>query len=227
MFYRFFILILLFPTAINAQHFYRIKADFSFKFKGNEEVGSSLFMGTAYFDKIEKKITYRVKFPQPEVWVIKDTSMYKFRNQEFIEKTFVPAPVETSIFNLSLQSNLSNYGLESSAFRLEDVVNEDGLIIATWIPPVIQGNKQLGKVLIANKDGMLKGVVFKNDADEVIGKQFYDDYTIVNGIFFPQEIIQIMYDENGNETYQLTNYKNVIIDESGEDHWYRYPVDEY
>jgi hypothetical protein len=223
---RYLLFFLIFPFFLNAQHYYRVKADFSFKYKGNVENGSSLVMGTAYFDKVEKKITYRVKFPQQEVWVMRDTSMYKFDvNGKLVDRTFVPSPVETSIFNLALQSNMSNFGLEASSFKLAGVEEDKGMVITTWIPPTIDGEQKLGKILIANQNGILKGVIFQNEMETVIAKQFYDDYTVVSGINFPREITQITYAEDGTETYQVTSYKNIIIDESGEDHWYRYPVE--
>jgi hypothetical protein len=223
--YWLFIFLFAVPIYSGAQHYYRVKADFSYKFKGDEKSGSSLVMGTAYFDKIEKKITYRVKFPRKEVWVMQDTSMYKFRDQQLVEKSFVPSPVETSIFNLALQSNMNNFGLEASNFRLESVEEDNGLVITTWIPPVIDKSQTLGKILIANNHGRLQGVVFKNNEDRVIAKQFYDDYTNVSGIDFPREITQIMYDQEGQESYQVTSYKNIIIDERADDYWYHYPVE--
>jgi hypothetical protein len=224
--YRFLLIFFLLPIVVQAQHYYRVKADFSFKFKGDEVSGSSLVMGTAYFDKIAGKITYRVKFPRPEVWVMQDTSMYKFREGKLVERTFVPSPVEMSIFNLALQSNMNNFGLESSVFTLESVERDQGMVITTWNPPPIEGENRLGQIIIANQDGLLKGVVFKNEAGNVVAKQFYDDYTTVSGIHFPKEITQINYAEDGTESYQVTNYKNIIIDESGEDHWYRFAVDQ-
>lgn len=223
--YRFLLALFVLPFIMNAQHYYRVKADFSFKFKGDEEMGSSLVMGTAYYDKVDKKITYRVKFPKPEVWVMQDTSLYKFQNNQLVERSFIPSPVETSIFHLALQSNISNFGLESSAFTLDNVEQDQGMVITTWNPPPIDGEQLIGQILIANKNGLLQGVIFKNPDDSIITKQFYDDYTVVSGINFPREITQIMYGEDGTETYQVTTYKNIIIDESGEDHWYRYSID--
>lgn len=221
--YGFFLFAFLLPTLSVGQHYYRLKADFSFKFKSGGEEAASLVMGTAYFDKLDKKITYKVKFPNPEVWVMHDTSMYKFEGKKLLERSYIPSPVETSIFNLALQSSMNNFALESSAYTLEKVEEENGLVIATWIPPKMKGEQVLGKVLIANRSGLLQGIVFQNREGEVIAKQFYSDYTWVSGINFPREVTQIMYDGE-KESYQVTNYKNIIIDESGEDHWYRYPI---
>jgi hypothetical protein len=215
---------LIFGTGIlTAQHYYRIKADFSFKYAGSEETGSSLVMGTAYYDKIDKKITYQVRFPKAEYWAMQDTNMYKFANGQLIEKSFMVSPVETSIFNLALQSTMNNFALENSAYSLKSVEEDKGMVIATWSPPKVKGNDKIGDVLIANKNGLLSGIIFKNAAGDVVAKQFYDDYEMVSGINFPKEVTQIVI-ANGKESYQITNYKNIVIDESGKDHLYRYPV---
>lgn len=215
--------LLIIPFILSAQHYYRIRADFTFKFLGGNEGNSSLVIGTAYFDKIDQKITYQVRFPAPQVWVMHDTTLFKFENGALISKNYIPSPVETSIFNLALQSSMSNFALESSAYTLENVEEDKGMVIATWAPPRVQGNDKLGKVLIANQNGLLTGIIFNNGAGEIIAKQFYDKYELIGGINFPKEVTQIYYSD-GKESYQVTNYKNIVIDESGKDHLYRYPV---
>ena len=219
------LILLTLPAMLVGQHYYRIKADFSFKYKGLEEKQNSLVMGTAYYDKIAKKITYRVKFPKPQVWVMHDTSMYKFENKQLVEKSYIPSPVETSIFNLALESSMHNFALEASSYTLENVEEEGGMVISTWAPPRMKGEQKLGKVLIANQDGQLKGIVFQSPDGQVIAKQFYEAYVPVSGIFFPQEVTHILFDGMGKESYQITSYKNIVIDETGEDYWYRYPLD--
>jgi hypothetical protein len=217
-------IIILLPLFLQSQHYYRIKADFSFKQSGSQETGPSLVMGTAYYDKINKKLAYKVKFPSDQTWVMYDTSMYKFENNALVEKSYIPSPVETTIFNLALQSSMTNFGLEESAYTLENVEEDQGLVIATWSPPKIQGSNKLGKILIANQDGKLKGIVFKTGADEILAKQFYEDYQEINGIFFPGKVTQIQY-QDGQESYLVTSYKNIVIDEVGKDHLYNFPVD--
>ena len=219
------LVLFLVPVFGQAQHYYRIKADFSFKYKGSAENESSLVMGTAYFDKIEKKITYRVKFPKEEVWVMHDTSLYKFQNRQLVEKSFLPNPVEASIFYLTLNSSLHNYALESTRYTLKEVEEDKGMVISTWSPPRMRGEQKLGEILVANQDGRLKGIVFKGPEGNILARQFYEDYLPVSGLFFPREVTHIQVDGNGKETYQLTTYKNIRIDEQGEDHWYRYPLD--
>jgi len=212
-----------FLPVLSAQHYYRIRADFSFKYTGGAQGGQSLVMGTAFFDKVEQKITYQVRFPKKQVWVMKDTVMYKYENDRLIERSYVPSPVAASIFNLALQSSMNNFALEDSPYTLSNVEEDKGLVIATWTPPKIPGNDQIGDVLIANQDGRLTGIVFQDAEGRVVSKQFFEEYAQYGGIWFPGQVTQILYLEKG-EAYQVTNYKNIILDENGNDHWYRYPV---
>ncbi len=179
-------------------------------------------MGKVYFDNVHKKIVYDLSFPEKETWVIMDTALYKFEKQQFVEKRPSYGLVETSIFNLTLNGNLTNYGLEKSSFTLSNVEQDEGLLISTWIPP-IQFSGSFGKVLMANKNRELTGIIIYNGNEEILSKQFFKDYQNVEGIDFPQEIIQFMY-PGGIETYQVTTFKNILIDESNKDNIYNYPV---
>lgn len=222
-FYLSLILLTLFSIpSLSAQHFYRVKADFSFKVKGDET--KSLVMGTVYFDKHEKKIVYNIRFPHKQTWVMYDTSMYLFENGKFKERSFMPSPVEASLFNLILNSSINNFGLEKSPYKLAKVEKDKGMLIGTWTPPKVKGDETMGDILIANQNGKLKGVVFKNKKGKVITKQFYENYVNVKGLNFPSQLTNIIFHDDGKETYQLTNYKNIRIDEKGEDNWYRFKL---
>ncbi|HRQ28927.1 MAG TPA: hypothetical protein PLU49_02555 [Saprospiraceae bacterium] len=218
-----FIVILLFSfSSASSQHYFRVKADFSFKVKGNET--KSLVMGTVYFDKNEKKIVYNVRFPHKQTWVMHDTSMYLFENNKLKERSFMPSPVEASLFNLILNSSINNFGLEKSPYKLQKVEKDKGMLIGTWTPPKVKGDESLGDILIANQDGKLKGVVFKNKKGKVVSKQFYENYQLIKGLNFPSQLTHIIFHDDGTESYQITNYKNIRIDEKGEDNWYRYKL---
>ena len=95
-----FILAFTVSTA-TAQQFYRLQADFSIKEK-NADSTQRLTVGKVYYDKTYQKIVYIISFPEPEVWVIKDTMLYRFKDNKLLnkQKTFL-AP-ESSIFHLAL-----------------------------------------------------------------------------------------------------------------------------
>ncbi|MCD4695326.1 MAG: hypothetical protein K8S16_03710 [Bacteroidales bacterium] len=218
---NYFILLILLPGYIFGQQYYRISAEFSIKSK-NPDSTFQLYMGKVYFDKVYKKIVYDLSFPENESWVIKDTLLYKFIEDQFVEKKAAYGLVETSIFNLTLNGNLTNYGLENSSYTLNSVEHDDGLLISTWIPPE-QFSKSFGKILVANKNRELEGIIVYNSSEEVLSKQFFKNYMNVDGIDFPAEVIQFMY-PGGIETYQVTTFKNIVIDESEKEDTYNYPV---
>ena len=101
-----FLSLLLFLSVTSfAQQFFRIKSDFSIKQK-NADNTVSLTIGIAYYDKLAKKLVYKITFPEKETWVFKDTTFYVFKNDKFVTKKKSILIPEFSIFNLALNNKL-------------------------------------------------------------------------------------------------------------------------
>lgn len=201
------------------QQNYRIKADFTIKEKlydGKER----LTMGQVFYDKTEKKLIYDIKFPEKETWVIIDTMLYRIINKKVIEVKPVKAIAEFSIFHLILNEGIADFGLKKSFYTIDKVEKENNMIITTWHAPE-KLSKTFGKIVLAQKNKQLNGVVFFSPIDVILTKQFFKKYINVNGVQFPTEIIQISY-VNKQENYQLTTYKNIIIDDFKENNIYNY-----
>lgn len=202
------------PEVSLGQHFFRMKADITIKEKFDGDK-SSLTIGKVYYDKNIKKIVYVNKFPEKETWVIKDTLLSKLVDGKIKSSHQLPFSPQFTIFHMSLSGSLKNYGLEDSNFKIDGVEKEDGMVITTWRAE----GANIGKVVISQKDKKLFGVAFFNSKDELMGKQFFKDYQSVKGFEFPSEIVEIYYSEKG-ENYKVTTYKNIIVDDTGEEYIY-------
>lgn len=222
--YIFFLLFIFLDSPIFAQQFFRIKADVSIKEKGADGK-ERLTMGQVYYDKTAKKIVYNIKFPEKETWVIVDTVLYRIVDKEIKDVKTIPAIAEFSIFHLSLNGGIADYGLKKSFYTIEKAEKENDMVITTWLAPE-KFSKTFGKILLSQKDKKLFGVVFFSPANVLLSKQFFKNYTNVNGLEFPTEIVQITYPVNkaGEENYQLTTYKNIIVDDLKEDNIYNYKL---
>lgn len=97
------------------------------------------------------------------------------------------------------------------------------MVISVWEPDDSKLKEAMGKVIISNIDKKLNGIVFYNTEGEMLSKQFYQDYINVSGCEFPTEIIQITYHETG-QNYQLTTYKNVVINQNGNEDLYNISI---
>ncbi|MFC2097968.1 hypothetical protein ACFLSI_06510 [Bacteroidota bacterium] len=219
---RFIIIIfLLLPKISFGQQFYRIKAEFTIKAKLTDGT-SQLTMGTVYYDKNAKKLIYKIKFPEPEIWVTKDTILYKIVNDTIKERMKIPAMNEFSIFHLSLNGRLPDYGLQNSYYTISDVEKDEELVITTWLPS--QGlRKQFGKILISNLDKRLYGIIFYDPEDVMLSKQFFEEYNNYQGMEFPNKIVQISYVE-GQENYQITTFRTILINDIKENDIYNYSL---
>ncbi|HET6243234.1 MAG: hypothetical protein H0V01_01590 [Bacteroidetes bacterium] len=212
-------LTLLHFTQAFSQQFYRIKADFSIK-ENKPDGQSQLIMGQVYYDKIYKKIIYDITFPEKGVLIVTDTVIYRIENNKVISKTPTGNLNDFSVFHLSLNGDLINFGLNNSPYTIGTIEKKENLVISTWIPPKKYAHL-LGKTIISQKDKRLFGLVFFTPTEEIIGKQFFRKYINTNGLEFPSELVQVTYFDN-KEFYKITTFKNIIIDEFKNENLYNY-----
>ncbi|MBN2613514.1 MAG: hypothetical protein JXB00_18305 [Bacteroidales bacterium] len=208
------------PKFSFGQHFFRIEGDITIKEKG--DLQSQLTIGKFYYDKNIGKLVYNLNFPEKQTLVSRDTVLYVFSGDSLVNRTKGFDMTKFSIFNLSLENQLNNYGLEKSFYNIEKVENEGGMVISTWAPGKTQ-QKHFGNVIISVKDNRLYGIVFMNPAGEVVGKQFFEDYTVVNGLAFPKQMVKFAYMGDKKST-QVTTFDNIKVNNLNEKYYYDYPL---
>ncbi len=209
---------LLYP---DPQYFFRISTDFIIKAKyptGEQQ----LTIGKLFFDKNVKQIVYEISFPEKEMWVQKDTVLYKIVNYKVIDKQRIPTGIEFSIYNLVLNGNLSDYGLKKTKFRIKKVEKSDNNVISTWEPPPELRN-MIGAILLSDINQQLNGIVIKDSKGEIISRQFFRNYVRVSGLSFPQEIIRETY-TNGQKVYELTTFTNILINDLSGENIYNFKI---
>jgi len=217
-----FLCLLLFTgISSEAQSFSRVRADFIVKVK---ETGGaqSLTMGQVCYDRHFKQIIYHLNFPEKETWISADTVMYRLVQDKVVNRSTVPSIAEFTVFHLALSSQLQSFGLDKTLYKPEDITREGDQVITTWIPPA-QARKKLGKIMVSTRNRQLAGVIFFDPDEKILRKQFFEEFQLVSGISFPGKIVEINY-INGIEVYQVTTFKNIIIDERENDSDYSYPV---
>lgn len=217
----FFILSFFINSSAFCQQFYRIKADFSIK-ENKPDGQSQLIMGKVYYDKIYKKIIYDITFPEKGILVITDTIIYKIENNKVLSKVPTGNLNDFSVFHLSLNGDLTHFGLSNSPYTIGTVEKKENLVITTWNPPA-HYNHLLGKTVISQKDKRLYGLVFFTPKEEIIGKQFFREYINLNGLEFPSEMVQVTFFEK-KEYYKITTFKNIEIDEFKNENLYNYKL---
>ncbi len=204
-------------TEIRGQSYTRIHADFTVKIKASSG-GQSLTTGRVFYDRNIKQLIYYLSFPEKETWLTADTVIYQIRDGRIQTRTPTFSMVEFSVFHLALNSRLQDFGLKNTMYQVENVERDKDMVITTWAPPE-KSRKQLVNILISVRNKQLFGVVFQDPAGSVLRKQFFEDYKVINGMPFPGKIVEIIID-GGKEGYQVTTFKNIIIDELENDSMY-------
>lgn len=209
----------LLPTTYG-QSFFRIEADVSMKTKPTDGKGQ-LIIGRVYYDRTYRKMVYDIRFPEKEVWVIKDSLAYTYQNGKLLRSDRVNPFIESTVFHKCLEGKLNDFGLRDSYYKVSKVEKDGGLVITTWLPP--EGFIFKGSVLTSNKGNDLYGVVVLNERGAVLSRQLFKEYKVVSGLKIPADMIQVLYFGTG-EIYQVITLSDVKINNLKNENFYNYPV---
>jgi hypothetical protein len=214
-----FLLLLLFQQTVFSQDYFRIRADFTVKIS-NSDGTRNLTRGVVYYDKNIRELIYKISFPEKETWISRDTSLLKIRDAKVYEKMSIPSINEFTIFHLALNSMLNDFGLKNSPFKIQKVEKKGDLTLSYWNIPE-QASTLMDFVVLARKGNRLESVVIMADEQKVLSKQFFRNYTKVKAFEFPTQIVQILYDTQNRENYQSTEFKNLVVNEIGNNESYK------
>ncbi len=214
------LLVLCCSSTLTGQSYFRMSADFTVKIKRSD--GSlNLTKGVVYYDKNIRDLIYRVSFPRDEQWVVRDTSIMKYRNDTLIDRQGIPSINEFTVFHLTLNAGLTDFGLQKSSFKVSKVERRDGMVLSYWKIPK-QVSDLISHVVLAKKENRLESVIIMGPDSKVISRQFYRDYYSVDAFEFPGQIVQVLYDEEGKETYQVTEFDRIRVNDLEHEELYRF-----
>lgn len=203
------------------QNSFRFKADITTKIK-NLDGTFQYTKGSAFYDRNIKKIVYDITFPQKEFFVSIDTLVYKYTNDKLVSVIGNPLKPEYSIYHFILNNDISDFGLKKSSFSVGNIEKVDDLIITKWVPP--SGNKSFfGNILVSTKNKRLNSVLIYSSKGVLLNRQIYKKYQSINGVEIPTEILTVTYIGEVKK-YQIVEFRNVIINETGNDSLYNFNV---
>lgn len=204
-----------------SQNSFRFKADITTKIK-NTDGTFQYTKGSACYDRNTKKIVYNITFPQKEIYVSIDTLVYKYVNNKQESVMGNPLKPEFSIYHFILNNDISDFGLKKSSFSVGNVEKADDLIITKWIPPA-GNNSFFGNIIVSTKNKRLNSVLIYNAEGVLVNRQIYKKYLSVKGVEIPTEILTITYFGDVKK-YQIVEFRNVVINEAGNDSMYNFNV---
>jgi len=210
----------------NGQDYFRIKADFSVKISINDST-RSLTKGIVYYDKNIKDLIYDISFPKIEKWISKDTSLYKINNDSLYQRVTIPSINEFTVFHLSLNAGLNDFGLKNSIYKIDKVEKKENLVLSYYkIPEKV--NIPIAQVVIAKRDNRLESVIMVGEDQKILSKQFFRNYIKIDAFEFPQQIIQVLYTTGSRvENYQVTEFRNIKINDMTNSNMYQVNLKKY
>ena len=159
--------------------------------------------------------------PSKELWVVQDSKIYKIKEGNVFFAEEIPSVNEFTVFHLALNSNLEYFGLKNARFAIDKVEKKGELVISYWNIPT-QMQKMISSVALAKKGNQLYSVVILGKNKEIINRQFFRDYIKIGGFEFPGTIVQIYYNENQQENYQVMEFENFVLNDSENNANYHY-----
>lgn len=210
---------------VQAQEYYRFKADFSIKEKFVGDEKGQLITGTVYFDKNTRKVYHDIRFPAREKWLNHDTTMYKVVADTLASKRTTLPFGEFSVYNMILSQQLNDFGLNSGGYDLASVEEgANGQTTSTWNPKK-ELKELLGKVVLMQEQKRVTGVAIYAPTGELQGKFYFADYQMVEDLPVPGKIYQVFYPkETGKEFNRIITYKNIVINQQDEDEVYDFKL---
>lgn len=206
-------------NTLSAQEYYRVSTNFTVKIKKSDG-SQNLTKGKVYYDKNYNELIYKIFFPEKEKWILKDTSLIKTRNDTMYAKASIPSINEFTVFNLALNSNLTDFGLKNSIYEIIKVEKKNGLTLSYWRVPE-QTSTMLNYVVVAKKDNRLESVAMVGNNSNIISRQFFRNYFKIGAFEFPRQIVQIIYDNTGGKNYQVTDFEHIQVNEWSNNNLYR------
>lgn len=204
-------LVMTFHGNCYGQDYFRIKADFTVKISINDST-KSLTKGIVYYDKNIKDLIYDISFPKIEKWISKDTSLYKVKNDSLYQRVTIPSINEFTVFHLALNAGLNDFGLKNSIYKINKVEKKENLVLSYYnIPEKV--SIPIAQVVIAKRDNRLESVIMVGKDQKILSKQFFRNYIKIDAFEFPQQIIQVLYTGSRVENYQVTDFRNIKIND--------------
>lgn len=204
------------------QTYNRIEAEFTLKEKKADGT-QQLSLGHVYYDIQYGKIVYDITFPQKSIMIMTNDAMVIMKDDSVVNKKRANHLVRFSIFNLCVKGSLPHFGLKETPFELKNIEKEDDMVISTWELPEKQIEEK-SKILLSHIDKQLQGIVTYGKDEEIISKQFFEQYTTIKGLNFPKRVVHFMYTDTDKKNIRITTYKNIKINHSGNEAYYNYTI---
>ena len=210
---------------LNAQDFFRFRADFTLKEISslNDSLERRLIIGSVFYDKNLNKLTYNLTFPAPEQWIVADSFIYTLSEGAVTSKSPVAPITEHNIFRMLLEQTFSEFGMLKSGYQIQKVQRRDQDIYVTYKPPE-QYQEVLGSLVLIKSKKKLRGAIYYEPDGNMMFRQQLMDYEIINGLPIPTRMTHIV--EKGQKNIKrILTFEQIRINETGQETLYDTPLE--
>jgi hypothetical protein len=208
--FRLILFFILISLAGYGQKYTILKGDFSIIEKKENGKENTITIGFVEYDSKLKSADFSIRFPQVETWHLRDSMLYKYKNDSLILTKVVGEIGDNFMFNDILNFDGSDFGLEKVGFTTRDVVEKDGLLTIYWDPPEV-ARTFLKEAITQIEENLLVSAVFIDVDDVTINETYYEKYEIVKGLPIPVHITSKFQSKN-EALYKVVKMNNVDVE---------------
>lgn len=153
-------------------------------------------MGHLDYDRIKIQVVYDIKFPEREDWVIQDSVFYHLKGDSIVRKFTVPYAMNLMDFDIILNDYNHDFLFQQMGCELEDIKREGDNIFKLWKAPELSELGAFYYILAQSQGQNTTGLAYMDESKRVIGRQYYADFKIVDGLNMPHSIEQRVYSDS-------------------------------
>lgn len=185
----------------------RIEAEYSIK-EISPNGQNSLIVGKVFYDQRQQTLVHKQSFPANTLLAFRDSSVFVIQKDSIKQTKASAMAIQFSIYNLILNNEISDFGLEKMGFEMMEVDEQEGKIVSKWKHSVAAS----GYIAITQENGKVDGVIFYEKSGKPLVKQYFREYQKVGKVYFPSKIMEIIYTPSG-ENKKITTHRNIKVDD--------------
>lgn len=166
-----------------------------------------------YYQVKDKRLITKYNLPFEQVMITNDkgeVSIFNPKQNTVYRSRQLEYSTQNNLIYYFLSGNVRDLGLRDSGFQQSDTRFEDGLMIATWIPPASM-SQLFSHVELVHEHQLPVYAAYYNAAGELIKKVYYDGYENIKEMVLPANVTSFDYLPGGDSIVQRVRFSHVEV----------------
>jgi hypothetical protein len=182
--------------------------------------------GTVLYDAISGKLITHFDKPLEQITITNNNGeyiQYFYSNNSVSQRMNPELSSKKSIFYYFLNGKQKDLDLKENGYKLSNSKIENGMNITTWVPSN-SVNVASSKIELVHEHNVPIFMGIYNKKNKLSLKVFYDDYVLVNGVKWPQQITEIEFESPKDSIITTRKYTNFKVNKQADARYQNFKV---